>query len=109
MAKGGFDTCLARDMIRRQILRERDIPGGAVQLRSPGAERAIMENPFRNGGPADKAMPYVSLIVSANLLAMGVMMYGEGASPLWPLAGGVLVLLACHEIYRQIRSRRDRA
>lgn len=29
MAKGGFDACLAWDMIRRQILRERDIPGGA--------------------------------------------------------------------------------
>ncbi|WP_406402727.1 hypothetical protein OH805_26045 [Streptomyces sp. NBC_00879] len=68
-----------------------------------------MENPFRNGGPADKTMPYVSLIVSANLLALGVMMYGEGASPLWPLGAGVMVLLACHEIYRQIRSRRGRA
>ncbi|WP_406401009.1 hypothetical protein OH805_18465 [Streptomyces sp. NBC_00879] len=75
MAKGGCDACLARDMIRRQILRERDIPGGAVQLRSPEAEKAIMENPFRPSGPA---MPYVSLIVSAN-------------------------------VYRQIRSRRDRA
>ncbi|MFK4224733.1 hypothetical protein [Streptomyces sp. NPDC019890] len=68
-----------------------------------------MENPFRDGGPADKAMPYVSLIVSANLLVLGVKMHGEGASPLWPLGAGVLVLLACHEIYRQIRSRRDLA
>ena len=49
MAKGGFDACLARDMIRRQILRERDIPGGAVQLRSPEAQKAIMET---RSGPA---------------------------------------------------------
>ncbi|MFE1308106.1 hypothetical protein [Streptomyces sp. NPDC058755] len=36
-----------------------------------------MENPFRDGGPADKAMPYLSLIVSANLLAVGVKMHQE--------------------------------
>ena len=67
-----------------------------------------MENPFRDGGPAHKAMPYLSLIVSANLLAVGVEQYEEGASPLWPLGAGVLVLLACQEIHRQIRSLRDR-
>jgi len=68
-----------------------------------------MENPFRDGGPAERAMPYVSLIVSSNLMALGVKMYKEGASPLWPLGAGLMVLLACHEIYRQLRSRRDRA
>ncbi|MGW7822881.1 hypothetical protein ACWGLF_33280 [Streptomyces puniciscabiei] len=70
---------------------------------------AIMENPFRDGGPAEKAMPYLSLIVGAILLAAGVKMHREGASLFWPLSAGLLMLPACHAIYRQIRSRRDRA
>ncbi|MGV9903229.1 hypothetical protein ACWDU8_12220 [Streptomyces sp. NPDC003388] len=39
-----------------------------------------MENPFRDGGPAEKAMPCLSLVVSAILLAAGVKMHREGAS-----------------------------
>ncbi|WP_317443406.1 hypothetical protein [Streptomyces collinus] len=68
-----------------------------------------MENPFRDGGPADKAMPYLSLMVSANLLAVGVEMHQEGASLFWPLGAGLMMLVACHGIYRQIRSQCDRA
>ncbi|MFJ9345020.1 hypothetical protein [Streptomyces sp. NPDC101237] len=68
-----------------------------------------MEVPFRDGGPAEKAMPYLSLIVSAILLAVGVKMHREGASLFWPLAAGLLMLPACHAIYRRIRSQRDRA
>ncbi|NEA73818.1 hypothetical protein [Streptomyces sp. SID13588] len=68
-----------------------------------------MENPFRDSGPFDKAMPYLSLIVSAALLITGLSMYRQGASPWWAIAAGVMVLLACHGIYRQVRPRGNRA
>ncbi|MFF4797365.1 hypothetical protein ACFY1U_03010 [Streptomyces sp. NPDC001351] len=67
-----------------------------------------MENPFRDGGPAEKVMPYLSLIISAILLAEGVRMHREGASLFWPLGASFLMLSACHAIYRQIRSQRER-
>jgi hypothetical protein len=66
-----------------------------------------VENPFRDGGPVDKTMSFVALGVSLVLFVSGLAMYRRGASPLWPLAGGIVVSLNCHAVYRRLRSWRQ--
>jgi hypothetical protein len=67
-----------------------------------------VENPFRDDGPVDKTMSFVALGVSLTLFLSGLAMYRRGASPLWPLAGGIVVALNCRAAYRRLRSWRRR-
>ncbi|MEV7182130.1 hypothetical protein [Kitasatospora sp. NPDC093679] len=64
-----------------------------------------MENPFRDGGPLDKAMPYCQSALAVALLGDGLSRWRHGGSVLWALLGGLLMALACYEIYKQLRSR----
>lgn len=67
---------------------------------------AIMKNPFASGGLLDKAMPYISFVVSINLLVQGVRLYLRGSTILWALAAGVVFFNACFGMYRQLQQRR---
>lgn len=81
----------------------------ARTVRCSFPEGTIMKNPRRDGGLLDKAMPYVGLITSVYLLVQGLRLYRSGSSVLWALGAGAVLLIACFDVYRQLRKRRDRA
>ncbi|MGW0413345.1 hypothetical protein ACWDZX_18965 [Streptomyces collinus] len=62
-----------------------------------------MQNPFRDGGPLDVAMGWLSLLISVALLWKGLQMARNGASWWWPLTAGAMVALVLHGLYRRRR------
>ncbi|MFD4527388.1 hypothetical protein ACFWP7_26340 [Streptomyces sp. NPDC058470] len=65
-----------------------------------------MKNPFDDGGPLDRAMPYIGLAASTCLLVQGVRLYISGSTILWALAAGAVFLAASFDIYRSLRKPR---
>ena len=64
-----------------------------------------MKGPSMHGGSLNKAMPYIGLITSIYLLVQGLRLYLRGSTILWALAAGTVFLIACFDIYRQLRQR----
>ncbi|MEV5952706.1 hypothetical protein AB0M11_02810 [Streptomyces sp. NPDC051987] len=62
-----------------------------------------MDNPFRDGGPAERAMPWLSAAVVLGLAAATL---AGGAAPLVKaLAAAVAVAVACRSAYLVSRRR----
>ncbi|AXI78077.1 hypothetical protein [Peterkaempfera bronchialis] len=65
-----------------------------------------MQNPFRDGGPLDRARPVMSLLLAIALLVSGMANHRNGASLLWPVVGALLVLWALYALYRDLLRHR---
>ncbi|MFE0629426.1 hypothetical protein ACFW3D_21010 [Streptomyces sp. NPDC058864] len=71
-----------------------------------------MERPRRDDGfleKLDRRMPYVGLATGLYLAVQGIRLYLRGSSAFWALGGAVIVVLASWDIYKHLRTRRDRA
>ncbi|MFG2884780.1 hypothetical protein ACGFYV_21240 [Streptomyces sp. NPDC048297] len=68
-----------------------------------------MRNPFRDGGPLDVAMGWLSPLISIALLWKGIQMAQNGASLWWPLTAGMVVALHLHGRYRRSHRTKRRS